>query len=61
MCHNPLQGGDEITWEAKAGVGKRKRRSRGDGKTQGPRTPIIYVPDNSGSSLTGDRGKPPMG
>ena len=32
-----------------------------DGERQGPRKSIIYVPDNPGSSLIGDRGNPLMG
>lgn len=61
MHHNPPWGGDEITWEAEAGAGSRNGRLGGDGKKQGPRTPIIYVPDKPGSSLTGDRGNLPTG
>lgn len=57
----PSQGGDEIAWEAKAGVGLRAGRLGRDGERQGPRISIIYVPDNPGSSLIGDTGNPLMG
>ena len=57
----PSRGGDEIAWEAKAGVGLRAGRLGRDGERQGPRKSIIYVPDNPGSSLIGDTGNPLMG
>ena len=57
----PSQRGDEIAWEAKAGVGLRAGRLGRDGERQGPRISIIYVPDNPGSSLIGDTGNPLMG
>ena len=57
----PPWGGDEIAWEAKAGVELRAEKLGRDGERQGPRKSIIYVPDNPGSSLIGDRGNPLMG